>query len=291
MEYQEHALQDLFRIDGIVNARRLHCSRDWQFEGDRHSCWELQYMADGNTFVHLNNRFYRLQKGELILFRPDSFHVVYADGEAPAEMWVISFSSAGNPPAAVGRGIFSVSARCEALLREILETVEDGFRCSERTDVPELLQRRQTAPPGNDQLIRIRLEQVLLLLMRAAEGTGAFAGWRGLQETNGHAFLAERIRSFMLQRVEGRLCLEQVARAFYISESMVKTVYKQRFGISLIADYHRQKAERARLLLCRQDLTIGQIAAMLGFETPYYFSNFFKKHMGVAPSAYRKSLE
>lgn len=45
-------------------------------------------------------------------------------------------------------------------------------------------------------------------------------------ELSSQDFLAERIREYMLRHVEGKLCLSQVAQAFYISESMVKTTYK-----------------------------------------------------------------
>lgn len=95
----------------------------------------------------------------------------------------------------------------------------------------------------------------------------------------------------MLRHVEGKLCLSQVAQTFYISESMVKTIYKKRFGVSLIADYHQRKIERAKLFLAQSELNIGQISEKLGFENVYYFSNFFKKYTGLSPLNYRKHSE
>ncbi|MCI5992640.1 MAG: AraC family transcriptional regulator [Clostridiales bacterium] len=291
MEYLEHLLSDILSVTSIVNARRLHCAKEWKYEGERHSCWELQYMASGDVYIHLHNRFYKLREGELVLLSPDTFHVIYGDGENDAQMWVISFSVEGDGLDGLGRGAFTVSNRCRALLSAVIDDVDAGFSCSERTDVPALLTRLRTAPIGNDQLIRVQLEQVLLLLLQSDTCMSVFAGRLELQSHCGQDFLAERIREYMLQHVEGQLRLSQVAQAFYISESMVKTTYKKQFGVSLIADYHRQKVERAKILLSRSELNIGQISARLGFENVYHFSNFFKKYTNLAPSHYRKNIE
>ena len=288
MEYIEHTLENLFDVHTIVNARKLYCDKKLQFSGERHVCWELQYMAAGNTIVHLNNRFYTLRQGELILFRPDSFHVVYGDGEQDAEMWVISFGASGEALEKIGCGVFTASARCEELLKEVLEDVQTGYWVSEQVDEEALLKPKESTVTGNNQMIRIHIEQILLLLLRSTEDSCGFAGWMGLRIVDHQAFLAERIREYMARHVDGQLRLSQVASAFYVSESTVKTVYKKQFGISLIADYHTRKIERAKVLLCRQDCSIGHIATMLGFENAYYFSNFFKKHTGIAPTTYRK---
>ena len=43
-------------------------------------------------------------------------------------------------------------------------------------------------------------------------------------------------------------------------------------------------------LLTDTDLLIKEIAYACGFENEYYFSNFFKKHTTLSPSAFRASL-
>lgn len=43
----------------------------------------------------------------------------------------------------------------------------------------------------------------------------------------------------------------------------------------------------AKRLLRYHDLSVKEIAFQLGFADPFYFSNFFKKHTGVSPGAYK----
>jgi AraC family transcriptional activator of pobA len=46
----------------------------------------------------------------------------------------------------------------------------------------------------------------------------------------------------------------------------------------------------AKSLLLHTDWSIAEIAFSLGFEYASYFNNFFKKHLGSTPMAFRKSL-
>ncbi len=54
--------------------------------------------------------------------------------------------------------------------------------------------------------------------------------------------------------------------------------------------FHGLIASEAKRLLIYENLTIKEIAFQLGFNDPFYFSNFFKKHTGLSPSAFRDAL-
>ena len=47
----------------------------------------------------------------------------------------------------------------------------------------------------------------------------------------------------------------------------------------------------AKRLLLYEKLTVKEIAYQLGFNDPFYFSNFFKKHMSLSPKDYQKSVK
>ena len=49
------------------------------------------------------------------------------------------------------------------------------------------------------------------------------------------------------------------------------------------------RLQKAKSLLSETALPIRQIAYACGFENEYYFSNFFKKHITLSPTAYRKT--
>jgi len=54
-------------------------------------------------------------------------------------------------------------------------------------------------------------------------------------------------------------------------------------------DYrNRIRITNACSLLESTSLSVEEIAALVGFETPFYFSRLFKRAMGVSPRQYRE---
>ncbi|WP_228409828.1 helix-turn-helix domain-containing protein [Chryseobacterium sp. T16E-39] len=47
----------------------------------------------------------------------------------------------------------------------------------------------------------------------------------------------------------------------------------------------------AKRLLLYEKLSIKEIAYQLGFNDPFYFSNFFKKHTQQSPKDYQKTVK
>ncbi len=47
----------------------------------------------------------------------------------------------------------------------------------------------------------------------------------------------------------------------------------------------------AKRLLIYQDISIKEISFQLGFNDPFYFSNFFKKHTKISPKGYKKKFQ
>ena len=55
-------------------------------------------------------------------------------------------------------------------------------------------------------------------------------------------------------------------------------------------NYIRQrKLARAKYLLRNSDMSMGEIQAVCGFETPSYFSRTFKAEFNITPTEYRKN--
>jgi|GEM_PF-275409 AraC family transcriptional activator of pobA len=46
----------------------------------------------------------------------------------------------------------------------------------------------------------------------------------------------------------------------------------------------------AKRLLTYENLSVKAVAFELGFNDPFYFSNFFKKHSGISPKAYKNAV-
>ena len=67
--------------------------------------------------------------------------------------------------------------------------------------------------------------------------------------------------------------------------------FKKIYGISPLQYYNQLKMNYIKSLICRNEYSMTYIANAAGFSDLNYFSRFFKKHMGVSPTSYKKSFE
>lgn len=76
-----------------------------------------------------------------------------------------------------------------------------------------------------------------------------------------------------------------------MSPTKLKSLFRQFTGLSVTDYISERKADFAAHLLASTELSVEEIAAQTGFETPSGFSTFFKKHQGATPTLYRKQME
>ncbi len=79
---------------------------------------------------------------------------------------------------------------------------------------------------------------------------------------------------------------QKMAQLCKLSYSYFKKLFIAKYGVPPVKHICRLRITRACELLQTRRYTVTQIAAMCGFENVYYFSNVFKKQMGVSPKKY-----
>ena len=85
-----------------------------------------------------------------------------------------------------------------------------------------------------------------------------------------------------------QITVQQMAEVAGYHSSYFTKLFQTHMGISPGQFILQKKTETATLLLTSTDLPISKIADTLGFDNQFYFSNFFKKQTGMAPSSYRR---
>jgi AraC-like DNA-binding protein len=94
----------------------------------------------------------------------------------------------------------------------------------------------------------------------------------------------------LLEEMRGRhVLVADLALALNLSESRLRTVFKDAAGISLGSYVQNYRINRAMALLRTTTLSIADIAEEAGFGSPQAFSRCFKKEMGDTPRSYRQN--
>ena len=84
--------------------------------------------------------------------------------------------------------------------------------------------------------------------------------------------------------------IKQFAQRLYISESKLRNVFLKEMGIPIGKYIDDMIFIKAKELLAKEQLSIAEISAELGFCDQFYFSRRFKEKFGETLSSFRKNI-
>jgi AraC family transcriptional regulator of arabinose operon len=93
---------------------------------------------------------------------------------------------------------------------------------------------------------------------------------------------------FMRENLHKRLTLAEIANYVILSPSHFSSLFQKKTGYSPLNYLLQLKVQQTCHYLDFSDMKINQIAMMVGYDDPFYFSRFFTKTMGISPSDYRR---
>lgn len=99
-----------------------------------------------------------------------------------------------------------------------------------------------------------------------------------------------RAENYIKMHIMENIKASDVAAFLHLDRSYFSTIFKAHFKISPYAYITQQKMFRAEVLLRTTNYSVQKIASLLSFTDVYAFSAFFKKHYGVSPKQFKKSL-
>ncbi|HMI79279.1 MAG TPA: AraC family transcriptional regulator [Ferruginibacter sp.] len=87
------------------------------------------------------------------------------------------------------------------------------------------------------------------------------------------------------------LTVRQVASSLHTTESKLNELSKLHTGRTAQSVIHGLVASEAKRLFMYEKLSVKEVAYELGFNDPFYFSNFFKKQTMQSPKSYREKVQ
>ncbi len=94
--------------------------------------------------------------------------------------------------------------------------------------------------------------------------------------------------SIMKKNISNEIDILQIASDLNMSYSYFRKEFKKKTGTSPNQYFQELKMKSAKDLLYSSQLAIKEICFQLGYSSPEYFTNLFKKHVGMTPGEYRE---
>ncbi len=100
--------------------------------------------------------------------------------------------------------------------------------------------------------------------------------------------IVDRICEYIDMHISEDISNSQIAKDFNISVYYLSHIFKSVTGTNIREYRNELKLTKAKLLLKNTDMSIGQIACDVGFESVSYFTEVFSRSEKISPKKYRE---
>ena len=105
----------------------------------------------------------------------------------------------------------------------------------------------------------------------------------------------ERALAFLYARLDDDAAtpieLHDLARAACVTPEHLCRLFKSATGLTPLQTVKLARLDRAALLLGRSNYSVGEVARLCGFASPFHFSRVFKENYGFTPRQLRERAE
>jgi len=136
---------------------------------------------------------------------------------------------------------------------------------------------------GNSEILSNLLKSMLLLIEREKK-----KNTETNQKPDNSNYL--KFRDLLENNFQKKWTVSDFAKELAISTKTLNSIVKSEIGITVSQTISDRIILEAKRKLTHSNSYINQIAFDLGFNDPYYFTKFFKKHVNCSPADFRNSI-
>lgn len=94
--------------------------------------------------------------------------------------------------------------------------------------------------------------------------------------------------SYIKSNIASKLSVKSIAKHHHLSADYLSKLFTKEVGMPLSQFIQEEKVTLAKHFLEHTTLSVTDVSVVLEFSNPGHFSNIFKKHTSLSPSAFKK---
>ncbi|MBR6523671.1 MAG: helix-turn-helix transcriptional regulator [Clostridia bacterium] len=285
MEFKLKRFEKKIEVTRIANIHYFEFTRQYQTFKDNHAFRELVYVDTGAINVEAEDYSGRLTENMLIIHKTGEIHSLTCPDDSAPNVIIIGFECRADELDMFSKSPVVLEGEQQKILTEIIKEGRTVFKAP--YDVPNLkdMKKRRDYPFGADQMIKLKLEMLLIELVRSKMTEKA-----GLDNTMLDPKTHE-IYNYVNKNFRENITLGELCFIFGTNKTTLCSSFKKAYGDTVIGYINRLKIKEAKKLLREGKYNFTEISAMLGFSSVHYFSRMFKKQQGVSPSDYIRTIK
>lgn len=242
----------------------------WRPRGRRD--FQLLYIASGKAHFHFDGKEQIVTAGHMVLYRPKEPQKYEYYGEDQTEVYWVHFTG-GN---------------VTNILRSYgITDNKKVFYCGSGLDYKNLfrsmINELQMCKENYAEMLEMYLRQIFIMLQRYFTDS--------LKTDNTHVIEEiDKAAIYFNEHYSEEISIEEYAQNNHFSVSWFIRNFKHCTGFTPMQYILSKRIYNAEILLHDSTYNVTEIAEIVGYENPLYFSRIFKKVKGLSPSEYRKNI-
>lgn len=222
-------------------------------ETHKHPCCEILVITRGTYEYEVRRKKHVARAGDVVIYPPNLVHKEQNPPDDPPEMYILKIEW-DDIPHNLPLQVFDRNGRLRVIAEWLNRHWNNRAGFWEKT--------RQGYMYG-----------IVAELLRLIE--------------NPENQLVTDIRRYIYEHMHEPISLNTLAKHLNMSRTRFSSLYRKISGVTPMSDVRQIRFEEAeRLLLC-SDMPLKNVAAKVGFSTPFSFSNAMRKYKGMYPSQIR----
>lgn len=249
----------------IVTCGITYPDINYQIERINSKIYVIEYILSGRGYLEINDKKFKVKKGDVYLIEPNTKHRYYADKDEPfKKLWVNFYSHT--------YGDILKSFKMNGIYYFPKVNIENYFYQIFLLENVSLY---------SEDISYLAYEIIFQMTLKIKQSMIIEHKYKNLD-------LARQIRQFIDTNIQSNIKLNSIATKLKISVPTLINKFKECYKITPKKYILEKKIKTACVLLLDSNKKINEIASLLCFSDAYNFSHAFKKIIGISPNEYRE---
>ena len=261
-----------FQLESITKSKY---DSDWHSTLHTHPFTELFYVVDGKGEFNIQGQRFPVKPNDFVIINPQVEHTELSTPDEPLEYIVLginglSFSNL-TPVSEGGHpfSFFNLRDEQKDILRYLNAMVQEA-----------------TSQSMSYELVCHNLLEILLIKILRHQHFDLEVGKQS-KATKDISFIKHYLETYYHESIQ----LEDLASMTHLSRFYISHSFKKEIGMSPMEYLIAIRIKESKILLRTTNYSISQVADIVGFTTPTYFSKQFRKSTGISPTDYREQFQ
>lgn len=261
-----------FQLESITKSKY---DSDWHSTLHTHPFTELFYVVDGKGEFNIQGQRFPVKPNDFVIINPQVEHTELSSPDEPLEYIVLginglSFSNL-TPVSEGGHpfSFFNLRDEQKDILRYLNAMVQEA-----------------TSQQMSYELVCHNLLEILLIKILRHQHFDLEVGKQS-KSTKDISFIKHYLETYYHESIQ----LEDLASMTHLSRFYISHSFKKEIGMSPMEYLIDIRIKESKILLRTTNYSISQVADIVGFTTPTYFSKQFRKSTGISPTDYREQFQ